>query len=272
MFVSYKSSLRVYEPVWAFHPAERARWMRYANRERATGSLERERGAMLQAVISTRLDFGRLEVDEEALVAEWSGNLVVCPLDTHSRALQAIIDSEWALPFPLSDLTFGRAVRRQAAGRQLRPRATRGSDAKDHMLTASWDVPFWWSLLFCREDAVPTADLESLVYRAPVATAVRRGEEAYALITDTFGATPFISDLDVAVRWLGTFDQDSMVELDYGSLGPLVVSLSEDGDDSMALASDSIAHLKDGDLEQALTAYQEYISTWEDVARLESWN
>lgn len=262
----------MYEPVWAFHPEERARWARYVHHERSGGSLERERGAMLQAVIGSRLDFAMLEVDEEALVCEWTGDLVICPLDTLSRALQAIIDSEWELPFPLSDLTLGRAVRRQAAGRQLRPQVARRLEAKNHVLTASWDVPFWWSLLFCREDAVPTVDLESLVYRAPVATAVRRGQEAYALIIDTFGATPFIADLDAAVRWLGTFDLDSMVELDYGSLGPLVVSLSEDGDDSMALASDAVAYLQDGDLEQALTAYQEYISTWEDVARLESWN
>lgn len=272
MIASYKSSLRVYEPVWAFEPDERVKWTRYAARSKDEGSLQRERHAMLQAIISPSVDFRRLDVVEEALVADWGGNRVVCPLDTQSRALQAIVDSEWKLPFPLSEVTIGRATRRQAAGRQLRPRPAARSGAKDHVLTASWDVPFWWSLLFTREDAVPTSDLESLVYRTSIATALKRGESALKLIAETFGVTPFIADLDVAVRWLRTFDLDSMVELDYGSLGALVTSLSEDGDDSMSLASEAVAHLTDGDLDSALTAYQHYVSTWEDVARLESWN
>lgn len=273
VFASYKSSLRVYEPLWAFPPAVRAKWTRYAARKRSEGSLQRERDAMLQAVIGARVDFRRLDVDDDALVEEWLGNRVVCPLDTESRALQAIVDSEWKLPFPLSDIALGRSVRRQAAGLQLRPRpAGLKSEAKDHVFVANWDVPFWWSLLFTREDAIPTADLESLLYRTGMATALTRGERALDLISQTFGVTPFISELDIAVRWLRTFDLDAMVELDYGSLGSLVTTLSEDGDDSMALASEAIAHLESGDLDSALTAYRDYVSTWEDVARLESWN
>ncbi|WP_153502719.1 hypothetical protein [Cumulibacter manganitolerans] len=272
MFASYKSSLRVYEPLWSFDPAARARWARYVLRGASDGSLERERGAMLQAVLGPRVDFRLLDVDEEALLDEWNGNQVVCPLDTQSRALQAIVDSEWKLPYPLSDVTLGRSVRRQAAGRQLRPRAAVPRDAKDHVLTSAWDVPFWWSLMFTQADAVPTEDPETLVYRVGIVDAQKRGELALELISQTFGVTTFISDLDVVIRWLRTFDRDAMVELDYGSLGSLVTTLSQSEDDSLALAGEAIEHLQDGDLEQALHAYQEYVSTWEDVGRLEGWN
>lgn len=226
---------------------------------------------MLSAVIGARVDFGRLEVEEEALLAEWGDNVVICPLDTRDRALQAIVDSEWKLPFPLSDQVLGRHTRRQAAGLQLRPKSA-GQEGKDHVLTASWEVPFWWSLMFTPADAVPTDDLESIVYRTSIADATRRAEHALELISETFGITPFISDLDVAVRWVRTFDLDSMVELDYGSLAGLVRRLNQSADDSMSLAADAIEYLQEGELESSLASYREYVSTWEDVSRLEGWN
>lgn len=227
---------------------------------------------MLSAVIGSRLDFDRLdEVSEEALVTHWRDNIVVCPLDTRTRALQAIVDSEWKLPFPLSDQVLGKATRRQAAGLQLRPKVA-GREGKDHVLTASWEVPFWWSLMFSSDDVVATDDQDSIVYRASIADATARAERALELIADTFGVTTFISDLDVAVRWIRTFDLDSMVELDYGSLAGLVRRLNHRGDDSMRLSAEAISYLSEGDLDSALTAYREYSSTWEDVARLEAWN
>lgn len=269
--VSYKSSLRVYEPIFAFEGAARTRWARYAARRRNGAPLERERRAMLRAVVGAQLDFGRLDVEEEALVADWRDNTVVCPLDTRDRALQAIVDSEWKLPYPLSDQVLGRTVRRQAAGLQLRPKPA-GAGAKDHVQTASWEVPFWWSLMFTPSDAVPTDDLESVVYRTSITDATRRAEHALELISKTFGVTPFISDLDVAVRWVRTFDLDSMIELDYGSLGGLVQRLDRTADDSMSQAADAVEFLQEGDLDAALASYRAYVSTWEDVARLEGWN
>lgn len=226
---------------------------------------------MLSAVVGARVDFARLEAEEEALIADWHDNIVVCPLDTRDRALQAIVDSEWKLPFPLSDQVLGRDTRRQAAGLQLRPKTT-GREAKDHVATAGWEVPFWWSLMFTPADAVPTDDRESIVYRTSIVEATRRAEQALELISETFGITPFISDLDVVVRRVRTFDLDSMVELDYGSLAGLVRRLNERGDDSMSLAADAMAHLQEGDLESSLASYREYLSTWEDVSRLEAWN
>lgn len=268
---SYKSSLRVYEPIFAFEGATRNRWARYAaRRRRNTMPLERERHAMLSAVIGERVDFNRLNVDEDALVADWADNVVVCPLDTRDRALQAIVDSEWKLPFPLSDQAIGHTTRRQAAGLQLRPKP--GSEGKGHVVTASWEVPFWWSLMFTPADAVPTDDLESIVYRTSIVDATRRAEHALELISQTFGITPFISDLDVAVRWVRTFDLDSMVELDYGSLAGLVRRLNQSADDSMSMAADAIEYLQEGELESSLASYREYVSTWEDVSRLEGWN
>lgn len=269
---SYKSSLRVYEPIFAFDGAARTRWARYAaRRRRNTAPLERERHAMLSAVVGSAVDFGRLEVEEEALIAEWSDNVVVCPLDTRDRALQAIVDSEWKLPFPLSDQVLGRHTRRQAAGLQLRPTSA-GRAAKDHVLTASWEVPFWWSLMFTPADAVPSEDLETIVYRTAIVDATRRAERALELISETFGVTAFLADLDSAVRWIRTFDLDSMVELDYGSLAGLVRRLNHGSDDSMSLAADAIEYLREGELESSLASYREYVSTWEDVSRLESWN
>ncbi|WP_134323738.1 hypothetical protein [Cumulibacter soli] len=272
MHASYRSSLRVYEPIFAFEGAARNRWARYAARRRRQGSaLERERYAMLSAVVGTQVDFHRLNIDEEALIAEWGENIVVCPLDTRDRALQAIVDSEWKLPFPLSDQVLGRTARRKAAGLQLRPKPTE-DEGKDHVVTASWEVPFWWALMFTPSDAVPTDTLESIVYRTSIVDALRRGERALELISQTFGVTPFISDLDVAVRWLRTFDLDSMVELDYESLAGLLHRIRPDGDDSMSVAADALEYLQEGDLDSSLASYREYASTWEDVGRLEGWN
>lgn len=270
MFASYLSSLRVYEPVAALDVISRARWADEPPRERAEALLGQRR-SMLQAVLGPAISFSRLAVEEDALLATWRGARVVCPLDTHSRALQALVDSEWKLPFPLGELVIGRTVRRQAAGRQLRPRQAGARESKDHVLTASWDVPFWWSLLFTTSDVVRHG-AEELIYRTAISDALARGQRALELITQAFGVTPFISDLDLVVRWLGSFDDGSMVELDYGSLTGLIDSLSEGRDDSMALAGRAIEQLAEGDLEESMSAYQEYTSTWEEIGRLESWN
>ena len=40
----------------------------------------------------------------------------------------------------------------------------------------------------------------------------------------------------------------------------------------MSLAADAIEYLREGELESSLASYREYVSTWEDVSRLESWN
>lgn len=270
----YQASLRVFEPLAAFPGKQARRWRTYLKaRERTPGEhpLEAERSAALQAIIAPDFDVSRLELPEGALYATWEGNLVVCPLDTRSRFLQAIVDSEWQLPFPLNTYSIDRSTRRQAASLQLHPELT-GEQSGDHIMTANWQVPFWWCLLFDETDVVPTEDLRQVTFRNSLDDAIGRAEVALKAVTETFGGAEFISDLTMLLRWLGGFDRDSMIELDYGSLADFVVDELQREDTSVALAGRSLAQLLDGDVEGAVTAYHEYAEQWEQIARIESWN
>lgn len=269
------SSLRVFEPLYSFESAERRRWTLLITGNSAPTPREadiRERRALLPAVAGGTLDFRRLDIDESAMTASWNGSHLICPLDTKPRALQAIIDSEWKLPYPLNDWSMNRQVRRHAASLQAHPSATRAR-GKQHILTCNWRVPVWWCALFATSDQVrdPSTGGET-TFRTPIQGAIDRAESALQTMVDSFGEADMTADLDSLHEWLRGFHEGSVVEMDYGGLSAFLPGEEKQQDQSVELVAKSLAHLAVGDTDKAIFAYHEFTEIWEEIARLESWN
>lgn len=246
-------------------------WSSYVRRQQPAhpDPLREEHDAMLQAVIREGINFGVIDLPERALTATWRGDTVVCPLDSRGRALQAIVDTEWKLPYPLNGYVVDRESRRRAARLQLEPSVIR--DAADtHILSASWQVPFWWALLFDEEERHGSSRA-SAVFRAPISEALVRARQARELITSAFGVGEFLGELEFVIGWLEQFDLDSMVELDFGALTGLGVR-PDSRLSSVDIARQALEYLESDEYDDALAAYHEYMSVWEEAARLESFN
>lgn len=269
------SSLRVFEPLESFEPAERRRWAALIEaRDAPTPEVAdaQVRLGLLPAVVGSAVDFRRLEISESAMTLAWDGADLVCPLDTRPRALQAIVDSEWRLPFPLNDWTMAKQVRRHAARLQAHPSATRPRGGH-HILTSNWRVPVWWCALFKSSEQVRDGSRGDMVaFRTPIVDAIKRADAAMQTVNDSFGTAEMTADLDSMLEWLRAFNEMSVVELDYGGLSSYLPSDEEKHDLSVSLVAKSLTHLSAGDMDEALSAYHEFTEIWEEIARLESWN
>ena len=276
------SSLRVFEPLEAFRAAERGRWANLIDSHEAPSPEVAERFdrlRLLPAVVGGAVDFRRLEVSETALVLPWEGASLVCPIDTRQRALQAIVDSEWRLPFPLNEWAMTKQVRRHAGRLQAHPSANRPRGGH-HILTSNWRVPIWWCALFRVSEQVRDGSRgDDVVFRTPITDALGRAEAAMHTINDSFSAAEMTADLDSLIDWLRGFHNMSVVELDYGGLSRYLPhedagndAEGDTGDKSVAVVAKSLAHLSAGDMNEAISAYHEFTEIWEEIARLESWN
>ncbi|PRZ42547.1 hypothetical protein CLV47_105169 [Antricoccus suffuscus] len=269
------SSLRVFEPLESFAPAEQRRWAALIDAhgaptpEVADGQV---RLGLLPAVAGSTVDFRRLEVVESALTLRWEGADLVCPLDTRPRALQAIVDSEWRLPFPLNEWAMSKQVRRHAARLQAHPSATRPRGGH-HILTSNWRVPVWWCALFKSTEQVHDGSRPDVVaFRTTIIDAIKRADSAMQTMNDSFGTAEMTADLDSMIEWLRAFNEMSVVELDYGALSSYLQLDDEKRDRGVSLVAKSLTYLSAGDMDEALSAYHEFTEIWEEIARLEAWN
>ncbi len=269
------SSLRVFEPLESFEPAEQRRWASLIDAHQAPTPEVADaqvRLGLLPAVAGSTIDFRLLEVAESAMTVGWEGAQLVCPLDIRPRALQAIVDSEWRLPFPLNDWTMSKKVRRRAARLQAHPSSTRPRGGH-HILTSNWRVPVWWCALFKSSEQVRDGSRgEAVAFRTSITDAIKRADSAMQTVNDSFGAAEMTADLDSMLEWLRTFNDMSVVELDYGGLSSYPPSDEDKSDLSVRLVAKSLTHLSAGEMDEALSAYHEFTEIWEEIARLESWN
>jgi len=277
-FPGCTTSLRVYEPLAAFSPPERARWERYAEVKRAEGTLLRPATAVrseheqaLAMVVRPRLDVA----EEHALVRLHDGLSYVCPLDTQRRVWEALASFRSGLADVVADAFVPRALADDAAA-QLEARVSAGGPRPSHVLTASWHVPLAWFLLMEADEAAlvlgtgPGDPDRSLAYATTMASARRRAARALAVLQRTIPEAPTVSGLGVIGRWLEEFHPYSRVELDYGDL---VHVLDDDflaADTSVADLAEGLARLRAGDGPAAAAVYERVVTRWRPVQAKET--
>ncbi len=272
--VSPAAFLRVYEPLAAFVPTERARWERYASRpdvlSRSVGT-RRERESSLAAVIRPSLDVQR----EGAFVHRADGLVFVCPWNTQVRVWQAAVEFRDGLPGPVADAFLPRPLV-DAGERELGRWRARRPTIKIYVQTCTWLVPPPWFVAFDpRERLLVTGDAaeRSLVYRTRMGNARRRVARALAAldtVRQNSGDGPAVDGLLELGRWLEEFHPHSQVELDYDRLVDLVDDDELRADTSVADLAEAVTALAGGHPDAASEAYERVLERWRPLQSVES--
>ena len=277
----YAAYLRVYEPLAAFEPEERAHWEDYASSGRAPrrstgGELEHNLG--LSALLTAPPRVPATD-REQAFVLREDGVTYVCPWRTRLRSWEALADFRDGLPESLVDAFVPRALADAAAVDLVRWRIEH-PERRSHMLTSTWQVPLRWFVLFSGDErrlvlgrrAAVGRPERALFYVTPMTRARRRLARGLAVLRRTLedgAVSEGVADLG---RWLEEFHPRSLVELDYGGLVDLLEDDALREDTSAQDIADALTALADSDEVAAATAYSRVVERMRSLQAREAAN
>ena len=266
----YVASLRVYEPLTAFEPADRLRWQSIDINDE---SYIREEEFALARTVVPEPPAGRpdgvhiIDIDGERYVAPWS---------TATRCWAALDNFKDSLPSTVVPYFVSPAMEDViTAGVDLL------EDKVPHILNETWVIPPRWFLLFMPEERIRGENKDGLFTKArtTVANAKARAEVAYQTVVAAFGEGPVEQDLENLLGWLEMFHPKSYVELDYGGLALYLDKALRDNNEDGLLADTSIedvlhslSGLAASDGAMAGQGYERLMSRWRRVQALESAN
>lgn len=265
----YAAYLRVYEPLAAFHAADRARLADYAaeaavpNRHQV---LAREQAAALARTLATPPLVAPVEESSDAYLLRDGDALLVCPVDDRLRCWVAINELHASLPEAITDAFLPPSPTGQAEFDYAVWQADNGT-AIPHILTSTWHVPARWFVPFKSSERDLTIEPEqrSLVYRTRMVEARRRlARSARALRRGAVDGSVLEAVEDLG-RWLEAFHPHGWLELDYGGLVHCVSDEELRADDSPGDVAAAVAAIADGDTNRAAQAYRRVIERWDPV-------
>ncbi|WP_204060824.1 hypothetical protein [Microbispora corallina] len=285
----YAAYLRVYEPLTAFTPQDRARWARYAesrDRPRRAGALEVEHGESVRRLLSVPPLPAPERESPNAYLRRVEDTLYVCPWQSRLRSWLAFTTFRGSVPAKLAHRFVPQAIAEQTADDF--DRFKRGEPSlRTHIRTSTWQVPTSWFVPFdsaerwlvlgaeeSPEHAAPTttAPPRNMLYVTSMAQARRRVARALVVIRRHVGQVSTLGEVEEVGRWLEEFHPHSLVELDYGGLVHLMDDQTLQGDQSVAEVSTALASLDKGQEELAFAMYQRVILRWRSVKALETAN
>lgn len=268
--------LRVYQPVDALGVDERDRYSQgWADADRVdrdqAAEIELEAGTVA-AVVGSRLP--AMPADA-ALTIDRDGVRYVCPLRVAERAAAAIVAFRRTLPEPVVDrfLPAPLVAAADAAG----ARAVEAGRAAP-VRSSAWRIPLpWFSLVEAEErrlvlDHRSGQSLRSLTYLTTMIQARARLGRSYEIARGAFGDSGPVFELAELGRWLSSFDERSLIEIDYGTLVSLFTDEELGADESAADIGLSVAALATGDGESAFAHYSPVVKRWQSGITRESCN
>lgn len=266
----YVASLRIYEPLSAFEPADRLRWQSVDVND---SSYISEEELALRRLVFPEPPVGRpdgvhiLEIDGERFVSPWA---------TATRCWAALDNFKESLPSTVIPFFVTPAIEDViTAGVDLL------EDKVPHILNETWVIPPRWFLLFQPSERHRGEDGNGVftTARTTIALAKSRAQAAHETVVGAFGEGPVEQDLDNLLAWLEMFHSNSYVELDYGGLATyLDKSLRENGEDGLSADTSiedvlhSLSGLAASDRMIAGQGYERLMSRWSHVQALESAN
>ena len=263
----YVASLRIYEPLSAFEPADQLRWSQIQT------IVETNRNEQILALQRTIAPESPALRSDGAHVLEIDGTRYICPWSTATRCWAALDDFKNSLPSTVS--TFFLPETTEEA-------LTAGADFVEnkvpHILTETWIIPPRWFSLFIPNERVRGRDDQGAftLMRTTIAHAKARCEMAHTSVQGAFGEGPVEEEIENLGDWLSMFHSDSFLELDYGGLaGYLEQSLIDSGEDGLEADTSiedvlmSIGGLASGDGAIAGRGYERLVSRWRKVAAFE---
>ena len=263
----YVASLRVYEPITAFKPEDQARWNQIAVAS-PTGWDEQKKA--LRRIIVTEPP--ALKPDG-AHVLEHQGTRYIAPWSTAARCWVALEDFKSSLPVTLSKFFLPQKIEDA-----INVNSVAVEDKVSHIITATWSIPPRWFALFEPSDRLRGTNKDGAftILRTSISNAKQRCLFAHQAVVNAFGQGPIEQEIADLLQWLAIFNDESIVECDYGGLAIyLEKSIVENGepglssDTSIEDVARSLAGLAAGDGALAGQGYERLVTRWRRVASFE---
>ena len=263
----YVASLRVYEPMDAFEPAEKLRWQ--AIPITASTGYDEQIRALRRLVASQPPSL----TADSAHILEFEGKRYASPWSTAARCWAALGAFKESMPLSVASFFVPPSVEESIA-----ISSETVEDKVPHIITETWIIPPRWFSLFEPSERLRghNDDGPFTFLRTSIANAKKRCIFTHQSVVETFGTGPIEQEIADLLEWLSMFHAESLVELDYGGLaGYLEQTLKEDGfegleaDTSVEDIQMSLGGLSMGDGAKAGMGYERLVSRWRKVAALE---
>ncbi len=264
----YVASLRIYEPLSAFEPADRLRWQDIdANKD----SRREEQELALRRLVFPEPPAVR---PDGAHVLDINGLRYVSPWSTATRCWAALDNFKESLPSSITPFFIPPS---------LEEVITTGVDLLEdrvpHIITETWVIPPRWFSLFIPEERIRGEDEDGAYSfaRTTMSKARERADKSHEIVLGAFGQGSVEQEIENLLDWLELFHPESIVELDYGGLASyLDAALRVQGldgindDSSIEDVAHSLAGLAAGDGAIAGQGYERLVLRWRSVQALES--
>ncbi|MFF0312736.1 hypothetical protein ACFYSC_35380 [Streptosporangium sp. NPDC004379] len=282
----YAAYLRVYEPLAAFAPRERASWTAYAeasDRPRRAVALRAEHGEAVRRLLGVPPAPAPPHESPNAYLRRVEDVLYVCPWQSRLRSWLAFSRFRGATPPRLAERFVPLTVSQQTADDFDRFKRRGGSAAlRTNIRTSTWHVPTAWFVPFDHNERWLVLDdgrpgsgattTRNLIYVTSMAHARRRSARALQIVRRHVGDATLVSEVEEVARWLEEFHPHSLVELDYGGIVHLMDDDTLQADHSVAEISAALTGLETGEEELAFAMYRRVILRWRSIQLLESAN
>ncbi|GAC1367253.1 MAG: hypothetical protein NVSMB32_12130 [Actinomycetota bacterium] len=278
------SQLRVYEPLASFCEEERLRWAEYIEADRSPPAAWSYR----EAFESGAGHVGLLVpvAGEHAYVRRVNGVWLVCPWSPQVSVLTGILAVHEAVPNELADSL--REHETSWASTELARLQEAHPTPRDNVLTAAWHVPLRWLAAFDDAERIVTSERTSpkirpsgpareagivrLRYETDLVTAVARLDRALAILTEADMDDEVVEPVEELADWMRSFDPESAVELDYGSLSGLIPVGDLEADRSAGEIWACLEAMELGDVDESRRRYSLLATWWEQVRSIERTN
>ena len=263
----YVASLRVYEPLNAFKPADQLRWNQITVSS-PTGWDEQKR-ALRRTIVT---EPPALKADG-AHFLEHEGKRFIAPWSTAVRCWAALDDFKSSFPSTIKKFFLPQTIEDAISFN-----SEEVEDKVSHIITATWNIPPRWFSLFEPKDRLrgKNEDGSYTILRTSISNAKQRCLFAHQVVVNAFGNGPIEQEIADLLEWLSIFHGESIVECDYGGLAIyLEKTLIESGepgliaDTSIEDVARSLAGLAAGDGALAGQGYERLVTRWRRVAALE---
>ena len=263
----YVASLRVYEPIEVFPEGEKLRW---SNIPIQNNSSVQEQLGSLRRSITLQLPIFK---QDGVHILEIEGKRFCSPWSTLNRCYSAFYDFKAAIPNQLFTYFVSDKFEQE-----LGQSSDLVQDKVAHIKTETWNIPPRWFGLFKPEDKFYGHNDAGafMLMRTNIQSAKKRCKFMHKIVLGTFGVGPIEQEIRELLEWLTIFNENSIVELDYGGLAvfmeKVLIEQGESGlesDSSIEDLQKSLAGLASADGNKAGQGYERLISRWRKVAAFE---
>lgn len=199
---------------------------------------------------------------DDVLVAEWGGGRYGCPRRPMLRAMEGLLAFRRAYLGVGGEFLVPEKVARHAV-HQLEE-LEKQPLARSYILTSAWHVPLRWFAAFepTERELFEVNGHRSIRYRTIQSEATARLEEVLGVLRESGMDDSVVEEVEELAEWINGYPEDSMIELDYGSVAELFSETDLLLDESSSDLWESLTALASNDWEKASSHYVTVAMRW----------